>query len=239
MIKIKTILITGGSRGIGKQIALDCKDLGLNVCITYNTTNINTKEFEGIKAYKLDVRDNTQISFVVDDIILNYGKIDYLVNNAGICQTKLFDLITDSDLDNMININLKSVFNITKEVVKKSMLKNKFGSIVNISSIWGNVGASCETHYSMCKGGINTFSKALANEIGLSNITVNAVSPGVIQTDMINEYTKEELDELISNIPMNRLGTVKDISDIVTFLISDKARYITGQVITVDGGFTI
>ncbi len=238
----KTVLITGGAKGIGKQIAIDFKKAGYNVCITYNTSE---KEAENlfkdynIDIYKVDLNDKLNVCNVIDNIVKKYNKIDVLVNNAGVSDKKLFVDITYEDWDKMLNTNLTSMFVMTKSVLEKTMLHEKNGSIINISSIWGITGGSCEVHYSASKAGVIGFTKALAKELGLSNITVNSIAPGVINTDMLNTLSEEDLDLLKNEIPLNRIGTPSDISGMAVFLASDNARYITGQVITIDGGMCI
>lgn len=238
----KTVLITGAAKGIGRQIAIDFKNAGYNVCITYNTSHedaINLKETLNIDIYELDITKKEDIDSVIDQIVTKYGKIDCLVNNAGICDYSLFTDITEESFMNMINTNLTSVFNVTRSTLSKTMLKDKNGSIINISSIWGITGSSCEVHYSSSKAGVIGMTKALAKELGLSNITVNSIAPGVIKTDMLSNLTEDDLNVLKEEIPLNRLGNPEDISGMAVFLASENARYITGQVITIDGGMCI
>lgn len=238
----KTVLITGAAKGIGRQVAIDFKTAGYNVCITYNTSHEDAKHLNenyAIDTYKLDITKKEAIDSVIDQIVKKYGKIDCLVNNAGICDYSLFTDITEESFMNMINTNLTSVFNVTKSALSKTMLKEKNGSIINISSIWGITGSSCEVHYSSSKAGVIGMTKALAKELGLSNITVNSIAPGVIKTDMLSNLTAEDLYALKEEIPLNRLGNPEDISAAAVFLASENARYITGQVITIDGGMCI
>lgn len=238
----KTVLITGAAKGIGGQIAVDFKKAGYNVCITYNTSHNEAKQLEdtfGIDIYELDITKKEDIDNVINIIVKKYGKIDCLVNNAGICDYSLFTDITEENFMNIINTNLTSVFNVTKSVLSKTMLKEKNSSIINISSIWGITGSSCEVHYSSSKAGVIGMTKALAKELGLSNITVNSIAPGVIKTDMLSTLTEEDLNNLKEEIPLNRLGNPEDISGMAVFLASESARYITGQVITIDGGMCI
>lgn len=238
----KTVLITGAAKGIGREIAKEFKKEGYNVCITYNTSKKEAEDLKenfGIDIYELDVTRSDNIDAVIDEIVTKYGKIDCLVNNAGICEYSLFTDITEESFMNMINTNLTSVFNITKSVLNKTMIKEKNGSIINISSIWGLTGSSCEVHYSAAKSGVIGLTKALAKELGLSNITVNSIAPGVIATDMLSTLTEDDLNNLKNEIPLNRLGKPEDISGATVFLASDRARYITGQVLTIDGGMCI
>lgn len=238
----KTVLITGAAKGIGKQIAIDFKKAGYNVCITYNKSEkeaIYMKETLDIDIYKLEITKKSEIDLVIDQIVLKYSKIDCLVNNAGICDYSLFTDISEDSFMNMINTNLTSVFNITKSVLNKTMIREKNASIINISSIWGITGSSCEVHYSTSKAGVIGMTKSLAKELGLSNITVNSIAPGVIETDMIANLSKEDISSLKNEIPLNRIGNPSDISGMAVFLASDNARYITGQVITIDGGMCI
>ncbi|MEG1704961.1 MAG: 3-oxoacyl-ACP reductase FabG [Clostridia bacterium] len=237
----KTVVITGAAKGIGRAIALEFKKQGYNVCITYNKSKIEAEKLknEGIDIYHLDMNVTEKIDIVIDQIVSKYGKIDCLVNNAGICQTKLFTDLTNEDITEMLNVNLISMMNITKSVLNKTMLKHKNASVINISSIWGITGGSCEVAYSTSKAGVIGFTKSLAHELGLSNITVNSIAPGAIKTDMLNSLNQDELESFKQEIPLNRIGEPEDIAKVATFLASDGARYITGQVLAVDGGYTI
>lgn len=243
----KTVLVTGAAKGIGKQIVEDFLDAGYNVCLNYNTSELKAKEIqiEALKTsknliiYKADVSNRVQVAEMVDYVIQCFGKIDVLVNNAGISKYDLFTDIKEDEFKEMIDTTIIGTFNTTQEVLKKSMLQNKSGSIINISSIWGITGASCEVHYSTVKAGIIGMTKALAKELGLSNIRVNAVAPGVIKTDMIKDFNEDELNELRKQIPLNKIGTSKDVSGVVKFLASDESKYITGQVISPNGGMVI
>lgn len=243
----KTVLITGAAKGIGRQIAIDFAKEGYNVCINYNKSEKQANELVqqlisqnyNVICYKCDITSREEVNEMISYVLSNFGSIDVLVNNAGIAQYKLFTDISESDLNTMINTSLVGTFNVTQEVLKKYMINNKNGNIINISSIWGQVGASCEVHYSMVKSGIIGFTKALAKELSLSNIRVNAITPGVIQTDMISNFNEEELNEICKDIPLNRIGKPEDVSGLVLFLASSKADYITGQVISPNGGMVI
>ena len=234
----KTVLITGGAKGIGKAIALEFKKNGYNTVITYNTSAQLIEELKeiDIDCYKMNVKNPEEIKNVIKDIVRKYGKIDTLVNNSGISNYSLFTDITDEDFIAMLDVNLLGASRVTKEVLKETMLHEKNGSIINIASIWGITGASLEAHYSASKAGLIGLSKSLAKELGLSNITVNVIAPGVINTDMINTLNDVDIANLENEIPLNRIGMPDDVSPLVVFLASEKARYITGQVIAIDGG---
>ena len=234
----KTVLITGGARGIGKYIALAFQREGYNVCITYNKSMADAMDLKqrGFDTYKVDVTNEREIIECVNEVVSKYGRIDCLVNNAGISEIRLFTSITEERFKHMLDTNLTGAFSMSKNVIMKSMLHNKNGSIINISSIWGKSGGSCEVHYSASKAGLIGMTKALAKEMGPSNIRVNAVAPGVIKTDMLNNLTDEDIENLKEQIPLGRIGTPEDVASVVLFLASDAAKYITGDVITVDGG---
>jgi 3-oxoacyl-[acyl-carrier protein] reductase len=187
---------------------------------------------------KADVGDYEQAKQLIDFCINKYGRLDVLVNNAGISQIKLFEEINLSEWNEMIRVNLGSVYNCTHNAIPY-MMKEKSGKVINVSSIWGMTGASCEVHYSTAKAGIIGFTKALAKELGPSNIQVNCVAPGVVSTDMLKGLTQEEQQELVINTPLRRIGTTDDIANVISFLASDKSEFITGQVISPNGGFAI
>ena len=234
---MKTIIVTGGSRGIGASIVCKFAKEGNRVILNYNKSKdeaekIKQKFPDNIILYKADVSKFNEIKEMCEYCVSEFGKVDVLVNNAGISQIKPFADITEEDWDNIMNVNLKGVYNCTKGVID-NMIHNKQGKIINISSIWGEVGGSCETHYSASKAGIIGFTKALAKEMGLSNIQVNCVSPGIIDTDMNSMH---DLEELKKDVPLNKIGTPEDVANVVYFLASDEANYITGQVVSVNGG---
>ena len=242
----KTAIVTGASRGIGKAIAIALANKGYNVAINYNKSKEEAEALESellkkgfnVKAIAADVSNYKLAKDLVNKTIKYFNSVDVLVNNCGISQQKLFDTITEEDWDNMMNMNVKTMFNCTRHVVP-IMLKKHSGNIINISSIWGEGGASCEVHYSASKAAVIGFTKALAKELGPSNIRVNCVAPGVIETDMLNDFTQEDLKELSDQTPLNRLGLPKDIANIVKFLVSNKSSFITGQTIGVNGGFVV
>ena len=238
----KIAIITGASRGIGRTCAKTLARENIKVIANYNNSEREAvslkeelaKEGTEIDIYKADVSNKKEVKDMVQYTLSKYGKIDILVNNAGISQTKLFTDITDEDWENMININLSSVFYMTREVLP-NMISNKSGCIINISSVWGLHGGSCEVHYSAAKAGMIGMTKALAKEVGPSNIRVNAIAPGIIDTDMNKGYSEEDLKELENEVPLERIGKTEDISKCVKWLVED--NYTTGQVITIDGGW--
>lgn len=219
---------------------------GYNVLVNFNKseneakelyTILNEKNFS-VKLFKANISNREDVEDMVDYCIKEFGGLDVLVNNAGVSQDKLFTDITDEDWDNMMNINLKGSF-YCSQVALKYMISEKKGNIINISSIWGISGASCEVHYSITKAGIIGMTKALAKEVGPSNIRVNSIAPGVINTDMLSGYNEEDIDALVEETPLMRLGTPEDIANCAIFLASDKSNFITGQVISPNGGFVI
>ena len=239
----KVALITGGARGIGKAISLKLAEQGFYIVVNYRSSSnlidelINEVEKRGSKAVAIqgDVSLFEDAKNIVKEAISAFGRIDVLVNNAGICHIGLFVDMQQKQWDSIIDVNFKGMLNCT-HCVLKHMISRKSGSIINISSMWGNVGASCEVIYSASKGGINSFTKALAKELGPSNIRVNAISPGVINTDMNSWLSEEDVNELQQEIPLCKFGECEDIGNTVVFLASDNSKYITGQIITVDGG---
>lgn len=245
---MKTVLVTGGSRGIGKAIVYSFAKAGYNVILNYNNSVQSAKDIvedlencDGVvEMFKADISNRDEVNSMMEYAVKEFGKIDVLVNNAGICDVKLFTEMKEEDWDNIMNVNLKGVFNVTQAALKYSMLKEKDGSIINISSIDGMSGSSCEVAYSASKAGVIGFTKALAKELALSNITVNAVAPGAINTDMLRKnYSMEDLALTKSMIPMERFGRPEEVAELVMFLSGEGARYITGQVISPNGGMVV
>ncbi|MGL5314117.1 MAG: elongation factor P 5-aminopentanone reductase [Peptostreptococcaceae bacterium] len=242
----KTVLITGASRGIGRATAILFAENGYNVLINYNKSEKEAQELYedlsnkgfSVRTFKADVSKRSEVNLMVNYCIGEFGKIDVLVNNAGISTDKLFTELTDEEWHDMMNINLNSVFYTTQKTLQY-MIPEHSGKIINISSIWGMVGGSYEVHYSTSKAAIIGMTKALAKEIGPSNIQVNCVAPGVIQTDMIKNVSQEILDMLRDETPLMKLGTPEDIANCVLFLADDRSNFITGQVISPNGGFVI
>lgn len=235
----KIILISGASRGIGRQIAIDLSQTGYTVIANYNKSEQSAKELQtqfNIDTFQADISKGTEIKQLTDYVLKKYGKIDVLINNAGISQTKLFTDITDEDWNKMINTNLYSAFKLTQKCLP-NMINNKSGSIINISSMWGQVGASCESLYSITKAGIDAMTKSLAKELGPSGIRVNSIAPGFIDTDMNKCYSKEDVQGIISETPLEKIGQPSDISKCIKWLIED--QFTTGQIISINGGLVI
>lgn len=243
MLTGKTAVVTGASRGIGRSIAIELTNAGANVVINYKSDEEGAKEtlndIKRLGGYgiivKADVGKYEEAGNLIDMTLNKFGKIDVLVNNAGISNVGLFVDMEFSNFQQIIDTDLYGVLNCTHHSIKH-MIQNKSGSVVNISSMWGSVGASCETLYSAAKGAVNSFTKALAKELGPSNIRVNAVAPGVIDTDMNRWLNKDERMQLSSEIPLMKFGEAGDVARLVAFLASDDSKYITGQIIGVDGG---
>ncbi|WAW14228.1 elongation factor P 5-aminopentanone reductase [Peptostreptococcus equinus] len=242
----KVALVTGGSRGIGRQICLDLAKEGYRLIINYNKSEDKAKELldelvykkYDAHIYKADVSKVDEIASMFKYINEKYKRLDLLINNAGISYE---GLVTDMDVekwDNIMDTNVKSVFICSKEALK-IMISQHSGKIINISSMWGICGASCEVAYSTSKAAVNGFTKALAKEVGPCNINVNAIAPGVIMTDMMNDYKAEDIESLKNQTPLMKLGSAKDISNLTIFLASSKADFITGQVFSSNGGFVI
>jgi 3-oxoacyl-[acyl-carrier protein] reductase len=239
----KTVLVTGSSRGIGKAIAVKFAKKGYNVvinCAHDEEALLKTKA--EIEAYQVscltylgDMGDITAARELFGQIKKLFGSVDVLINNAGISYVGLFTDMTPEDWNRVITTNLTSVYNCCSLAIP-DMVKNKYGKIINISSVWGNVGASCEVAYSASKGGMNAFTKALAKELAPSNIQVNAVACGAIDTEMNRFLTDEELIQLIDEIPASRLGKAEEVADLV-YHLAYKNEYLTGQVIGLDGGW--
>ncbi len=239
----KTALITGGSRGIGRAIALGFAQTGANVAFSDLKYDENAaaleKELQSLgvkaKAYASDAGSFSESDKLVSDVIEDFGKIDILVNNAGITKDTLLMRMTEEMWDAVIQVNLKSAFNLTK-AVQKYMLKQRSGSIINMSSIVGLGGNAGQANYAASKAGMIAFTKSVAQEIGARNIRVNAIAPGFIETEMTAKLPEEVKKEWAEKIPLKRAGTPDDVANMAIFLASDMASYVTGQVITVCGG---
>jgi 3-oxoacyl-[acyl-carrier protein] reductase len=237
----QTVLITGGARGIGAQTVREFVKNGYQTAFCYekniDAANALAKE-TGALAIRADVSDFKQVHEMVSTLHSHYGNVDVLVNNAGIAQQKLFSDITEDDWDRMFAVNSKGLFLCTQAVLP-DMIHKKCGSIVNVSSIWGIAGASCEVHYSASKAAVIGFTKALAKEVGLSGIRVNCVAPGVVDTDMNQNLDRETMDALKEETPLCRIGTAADIAKSILFFASPASEFITGQVLSPNGGIVI
>ena len=237
----KIILVTGASRGIGREIAKQLAECGNIVIANYNKSEQEAIKLQNelkkknifIDIFQADVSKRNEVKLMIDFIINKYKKIDVLINNAGIDQMKLFTDITDVDWENMMHTNLYSVFYCTQETVKY-MINQQSGLIINISSILGRMGGSCEVHYATTKSAIDGMTKSLARELGLSNIRVNSIAPGIIDTEMNKNLNYNELK---NEVPLNRIGKASDIAKCVRWLIDDE--YTTGQIIEINGGWNM
>ena len=242
--KQKIAIVTGASRGIGREVAKELAESGITVIANYNKSEEEAKKLQQeleeqnfkLEIFKADVSKREDVKKLVEYTIEKYGKIDILINNAGISEYKLFTDETDEDWDKLINTNLYSAFAMSQEVIP-TMVHHKKGCIINISSIWGIVGGSLEVLYSISKAGLDGMTKALAKELGPSNIRVNSIAPGMINTKMNSKFTEKEIEEIKEEIPLERLGNPQDIAKCVKWLIDD--NYTTGQVISINGGWVI
>ncbi len=240
----KTIIVTGASRGIGAAIVKILAKEEYNIVLNYNKSEEIaeklqeefTKQGKNVEIFKADVSKREEVKKLIEFTINKFKKIDVLINNAGISQTRLFTDITDEDWNNMLNVNLNSVFYTTQEVLPY-MIHEKEGCIINISSIWGITGAACETHYSVAKAGVDAMTKSLAKELGPSNIRVNSIAPGIIDTDMNKYLSDEELANIEEEIPLGKIGSPETIAKCVKWLIEED--YTTGQIIEINGGWNI
>lgn len=240
----KVIIITGASRGIGREIARELAEEGEKVIANYNKSEeaannlkeeLNKKNIE-IDIVQADVSKREDAKKLAQYALKKYGRIDVLINNAGIAEYKLFTDETDEDWQKIMNTNLYSAFVMSQEVIP-NMIHNKKGCIINMSSAWGVVGGSLEVIYSVSKAGLDGLTKALAKELGPSNIRVNSIAPGMINTKMNDKFNKEEIEELKEEIPLEKIGEPSDIAKCVKWLIED--TYTTGQVISINGGWII
>ena len=241
----KTVLITGASGGIGSAIAEKFSDLGYNVILNYNKSrdaalSLCAKLRENnanVHALCADISDPEQVKNMFEQIHSLFGGVDILINNAGISQIKMINDVTDDEWDRMFSINTKSAF-LCSKLALPYMVNNKWGRIINISSMWGICGSSCEVPYSASKAALIGFTKALAKELAPSGITINCIAPGFIDTKMNSHLSQQEIEEFIEEIPVMRLGKPYEIAHAAVFLAHENSGYITGQVLAVDGGIT-
>lgn len=242
----RAAIITGSSRGIGAAIAIKLAEKGYNIVINYNNSRSEAMEVlekvrkTGVMAIALkgDVSNYEESKYVVKKALEEFTHIDVLVNNAGVSMHKLFTDMVPEESSKILGVNLGGVFNFSG-LVLPSMIKRHSGKIINISSVWGITGAALESVYSASKAAVIGFTKALAKEVGPSGINVNCIAPGVIDTDMNKNLSEEDIKKLIDNTPLEKLGMPEDIANIVAFLCSDEAEFITGQIISPNGGFLI
>ncbi|GIU82216.1 MAG: 3-oxoacyl-[acyl-carrier-protein] reductase [Acidobacteria bacterium] len=243
----KCAIVTGGTRGIGKAIVLELARRGANVAFNYAKSAEEAEKLKaeitsmGVKCFtsQCDVAKTDSVAEFVKQVTAEFGTVDFLVNNAGITRDQLILRMKEEDWDAVINTNLKGAWNFAKAVLRPMMRNENGGSILNISSISGIVGMIGQTNYSASKAGMIGLTKALAKEIASRKITVNALALGLIETDMAQEMNAEYREKILSQIPLGRLGNVQEVAEIACFLLSDSARYITGQVIQVDGGLAM
>lgn len=245
-LKDKTAIVTGGSRGIGRAIVLMLAGQGCNVAFNYHKNADLAKKLVvevkklGVRceASQVDIKDFDAVKKWIDEAKEKFGQLDILVNNAGIIIDKALMLMSKTDWQEVIDTDLTGVFNATRSCIV-TFLKQKSGDIVNISSVSGVIGLPRQSNYSAAKGGVNAFTKSLAKEVAAYGIQVNAVAPGFIDTEILNDLPQEQKDKILEIVPLGRLGTTDDVSNCVKFLLSEQAQYITGQVIQVDGGLAI
>lgn len=246
MLKDKVAIVTGGTRGIGRAIALKLADKGANIVINYRNSDKEAEELKAILegkgvevlTVKCDISNFEDSKNLMNKCKEVFGKIDILVNNAGITKDTLIMRMKEEDFDNVIDVNLKGTFNCAKHA-SAIMLKQRFGKIINMTSVVGIAGNAGQVNYAASKAGVIGLTKSLAKELGSRGITVNAVAPGFINTDMTASLSEKVKEEASKNIPLKRLGDPEDVANLVGFLASDAANYITGQVINVDGGMVM
>ena len=238
---MKTVFINGGSRGIGAQLVRAFSSAGYQVAFTYNNSidkALDLAKETGAYAIKADSSKECEILSAVKEALLQLGKFDCLINNAAISSFSLFGEISTDAWNETVAVNLTAPFLYSREI-SREMIKRKSGKIINISSVWGLVGSSCEVHYSATKAGLIGMTRALAKELGPSGITVNAIAPGVIDTDMNSLLSKGDISDLCDETPLGRMGTTTDVARCALFLAGDGGDFITGEVINVSGGFVI
>ena len=242
----KTVIVTGASKGIGAATAILFAQKGWNVCVNYNESYESAsllcrslvENGFSVMAHKANVANKMEVDLMVKETLYKFGSLDVIINNAGVAYEGLITDTDEVDFDRIIDVNLKGVFNCCKAVTP-AMVSRKSGCIINISSMWGQVGASCEVAYSAAKAGVIGLTKALAKELAPSGITVNCIAPGIIETGMNSNLTVEELNDFVSEVPLGRMGSADEIAEAAYFLSSPAAEYITGQVLGINGGYVI
>ena len=242
----KTVIITGASKGIGAATAILFARKGYNVVLGYNdsyqtakllSSSLSSQSYS-VMPFKVNVTNKLETDLLIKETVYKFGSVDVFINNAGVAFNGLITQTEDFDLDRVFDVNFKGAFNCCRSVTPV-MVNQKFGKIINISSMWGQVGASCEVAYSAAKAGVIGLTKALAKELAPSGITVNAIAPGLIDTAMNSNISVEDLNAFVENIPLGRMGNADEIAATALFLASDSADYITGQVLGVNGGYVI
>ncbi len=245
-LKNKTVVISGAARGIGRAIAIELASEGANISFNFLTSSKEAKGLEkeiksfgvNVKSFQVDIKDYNAVKSWVDNTKELFGGIDIVINNAGVIKDRALALMEPGDWHEVINTNLDGTFNLTRAAIV-TFIKQKSGVVINITSVSGIVGLPRQTNYAASKAGIIGFTKSLAREVASYNIRVNAVAPGFIETDILKDLKEEYKDQIMKQIPLNRLGRPEEVAKVVKFLVSDGARYITGQTIVVDGGMSM
>jgi len=245
-LKNKVAIVTGGSRGIGRAVVMRLAKLGCDVAFNYQSNAAAAMELENelkpfggrVQSSQVDIKDFDAVKEWIAAVQKEFGRVDILVNNAGIIRDKALMMMSREDWDDVIQTNLSGAFHAARACVF-AMMKQKSGVIVNMSSVSGVIGLPGQTNYSAAKGGMNAFTKALAKEVAGHGVRVNAVAPGFIETDMISKFSDEQKQAVNKQIPLGRIGSVEDVAHCVEFLVSDASRYLTGQIIVVDGGLAM
>lgn len=243
MLKDKIVIVTGGTRGIGRAIVETFAQEGAHVLYTYLNNDVLANEIESnlkkanskAQGFKIDVKDYSQVDQWKENILDEYGKVDILINNAGIIKDKALAMMSKDEWDEVIETNLNGLFHVTKSFIV-TFLKQRQGNIINISSLSGIIGIPSQTNYSASKGAMISFSKSLAKEVAPYNVRVNVVAPGFIHTDMTKNLKEEYIEQILPQIPLKRFGAVDEVAKVALFLATEQSSYITGQIIQVDGG---